>query len=416
MWPFTRRKSAFEVELSAVRALPEPTSDPRNAPNYGNFEPVVYPPLSQPNQQSGLAGPPVIDKFPVVIGANLTGAHVSSAFRLATSGWRYSYVDLLDELLENDPDTRCVVRARVIGIACGRYTVEPAKLGKNASDADRELAKVVASEFELEFENIPFRPQRIQQLAWADWYGVSALEIKWEHPSAQVWNIADLCHIHNRRLNYTSPTSWELYVYDQGLVGPGSDYIGPTTGVYGLPVAKFPGKFLVHTPALSGQYPTRDGEGRYVAFYMLLKRMVTRCTAQDFERVIRPWVLGYFNRAIQAGKESPVADKLDIALLNAAMQAFGSGSMNAAALPNTVKVELLRAAAAMTATEFLSYLNKSIAKALLGQAFTTEPGDSRVQRWHDGGDIAVRARRAMATAEPSRATKAFRASHCGQYQ
>jgi phage gp29-like protein len=107
---------------------------------------------------------------------------------------------------------------------------------------------------------------------------------------------------------------------------------------------------------------------------MLLKRMVERATAQDFERVIRPWVVGYFNRKNQEGKELPVADKLDIALLQSALQALGSGSMNSAALPNSVKIELLKAAAAMSAAEFLSFLNRSIAKALLGQAFTTEPG------------------------------------------
>jgi len=102
--------------------------------------------------------------------------------------------------------------------------------------------------------------------------------------------------------------------------------------------------------------------------------MITRASAQDFERVIRPWVLGYFNRAIQANQESPVADTKDILLLNAALSALGAGSMNSAALPNTVKVELLRAAAAMEAKDFLDRANRAIAKSLLGQAFTTEPG------------------------------------------
>lgn len=381
MWPFKRRPSAFEAELAAVRALPEPSAlavsrDALGIPTYEvTVEPPLVPPLREDeNKQSLFAQPPIIDRFPIIHGEKLTGAIVSSQFRLCNQGWRYGYVDLLDELLENDPDARAVVRARVLGVACGRYTVEPAKLGKSATDAERDVAQSVADGFALQWENIPFLRQKLQQLAWADWYGLAAHEIKWEHPQQNQWDIAELSHIHNRRLNYTSPTSWDLHIYDQGLVGPGSDYMGPTVGVYGLPVSKFPGKFLTHIPALSGQYPTRDGEGRYVAFFLLIKRMVTRCTAQDFERVIRPWVLGYFNRAIKAGAEAPVADKDDIQLLNAAMQAFGSGSMNAAALPNTVKVELLRAAAAMNATEFLSFLNRSIAKALLGQAFTTEPG------------------------------------------
>jgi phage gp29-like protein len=74
------------------------------------------------------------------------------------------------------------------------------------------------------------------------------------------------------------------------------------------------------------------------------------------------------------GHDTPLADKLDIQLLQQSLQALGSGSMNSAALPNSVKIEILKSAAAMSATEFLSFLNRSIAKALLGQAFTTEPG------------------------------------------
>lgn len=378
MWlpKFLRREpTAFETELSAVKALPEPRRDIIGTPVYdtASTAPVIPQPIDYSHDQSFLARPPIIDRFPIVIGANLTGSVLSSAFRLCNSGWRHQYVDLLDELLENDPDARAVVRARILGVAGGRYSIEPAELGEMASDADRKLAATVANEFALEFNNIPFLRQSIQRLAWADWYGVSALEIKWSTLGKQ-WHIDELGFIHNRRLNYTDPVSWNLFIYDQGLVGPGSDYMGPTVGVHGLPVKKFPGKFLVHTPALSGQYPTRDGEGRYVAFYMLLKRMVVRCTGQDFERVIRPWVIGYFNRAVKAGHEYPVADKADIAALDSAMAAFGAGSMNAAALPNTVKVEILRAVAAMSATEFLSFLNRSIAKALLGQAFTTEPG------------------------------------------
>jgi hypothetical protein len=378
MWPFKTKPTAFEVEFAEVQALPESTAfdnvTSRIYPIEVEARPPIDPPIPQVNDQSIYARPAQIDKFPTVIGANLTGQYVSSAFRLCNSGWRYQYVDLLDELLENDPDTRAVVRARILGVACGRYTIEPAELGLNATDAERDLASAIAADFDVEWQNIPYLRQRIQQLAWADWYGLSGLEIKWEHPESNRWEIADLSFIHSRRLNLTNPNSWDVFIYDQGLVGPGPSYMGPTTGVYGLPVAKFPGQFIKNTPSLSGQYPTRDGEGRYVAFFMLLKRMVERASAQDFERVIRPWVIGYFNRKMPEGSDMPLADKLDIQLLQQSLQALGSGSMNSAALPNSVKIEILKSAAAMSATEFLSFLNRSIAKALLGQAFTTEPG------------------------------------------
>lgn len=386
MWnPFKRKPSAFELELAAVKALPE------HVPSRAvSAEPAVFAPVQtalarvgdrlptiaelERDNSSALAPATVNDKYPIIIGANLTGAYLSSAFRLCNSGWRYQYVDVLDELVENDPDTRGTLRARILGIACGNYGVTAPKLGEAATDQDRDLAKQIADRYALEFESIPCRTQRIQQLAWADWYGVSALENMWAHPESDRWELDDLCFIHSRRLNYTDPYSWDLHIYDQGLVGPNAASEAVANGVVGLRVSQYPGKFIVHAPSLSGQYPTRDGEGRYVAVFMLLKRMITRASAQDFERVIRPWVLGYFNRKISEGQELPLADKLDIAALQMALNALGSGSMNSAALPNSVKVELLRAAAAMSATEFLSFLNRAIAKSLLGQAFTTEPG------------------------------------------
>jgi hypothetical protein len=48
--------------------------------------------------------------------------------------------------------------------------------------------------------------------------------------------------------------------------------------------------------------------------------------------------------------------------------------MNGAALPNTVKLELLKHASTMSSRDFLSFLNTEISKAWLGQSFTTEAG------------------------------------------
>jgi len=378
-WPWSKKPSAFEAEYDAVKKLPDPNNQlvgPSwwEGRGYESDAAPIIPTLERVNKQTGFARPPIIDRFPVLIGQNLTGQYLSSAMRLCNSGYRYQYVDVIDELLENDPDTRAVVRARVLGVASGRYEVQPAELPGSATDAERKLAQTVADRYELDFRNIPCLTQRLQQLAWADIYAVAAHEIMWEHPDSKTWCIEDLSFIHSRRLNYTNPVTWDLHVYDQGLVGPGSDYMGPTVGVYGLPVAKYPGKFITHTPSLSGQYPTRDGEARYIAYYMLLKRMVVRCTGQDFERLLRPWVVGYFNRQMAEGQDAPFADYKDIAALNDALDAFGSGSMNAAALPNSVKVEILRAVTALSADQFLAFLNRSIAKSLIGQAFTTEPG------------------------------------------
>lgn len=327
------------------------------------------PPVPKEPERALVAGPPVIDRYPTVIGASLTGQYLSAAYRLCATGWRYQYVDLINELLEHDPHTRGVARQRLLSVAAARVSITAPKLPKNHPDFD--LAQEVAESFQYVFESIPARVQALHQLNWGVAYGLGGAEISWERTD-EGWEPVELANIHSRRLNFSDPTSWDLYIYDQGLVGPGY-YMGPTTGPRGLRVADFPGKFIIHAPALNGDYPTRDGEARYVGFYMLLKRMVVRATSQDFERVIRPWVVAYFNRERKQG-EPPIATKTDIEDAESAAKALGAGALNSVALPDSVKIEILRAVAQMNAGEFLSFLNREISKGWLGQAFTTEPG------------------------------------------
>jgi hypothetical protein len=338
--------------------------------------PVLPPVAAEPIAGSGLlARAPVIDRYPIVIGQNLTGQYLTTAYRSATSGWRYQLVDLLNELLEHDAHARGVVRQRILAVAGGRLEVLPAKLRKDHPDA--ELAQLLAEEFSEQLLAIPALVQSIAQLNWSGvFYGLGGLEIEWDNTDEGAWCPVGLSLIHSRRLNYTNPTTWDVYIYDQGTVGPGYKS-APTNGIAGLRVADFPGKFIMHAPALNGDYPTRDGEGRYIGIYMLLKRAVMRASAQDFERTIRPWVLGYFNRegeSVQGGNVRSVANDEDIKALEKALSVLGNGAMSNAALPDSVRVELLRAASAMSATEFLSFLNREMSKGLLGQAFTTEPG------------------------------------------
>jgi len=334
---------------------------------------IVMPPV-QPDERpelTQLARPAIVDRYPLIIGEHLTGQYLSAAYRLCNTGWRYQFVDVIDELLEHDPDTRGPLRQRVFGVAFGRVQVSPPKL--RVGHKLESLAKDIADRFDEQFQAVPRLAQRLAQLNWAVIYGISGSEVKWDHSSGE-WGLVGLSNIRNRRLNYTNPSSWDLFVWDQGTVGPGYDQAPTNRGIHGLNIREFPGKFIVHTPSLNSDYPTRDGEARYIGMFMLLKRMVTRCSAQDFERVIRPWVVAYFNKdAGDDGKQS-AATKEDIDKANQAIDGFGMGAMNGATLPATIKLEILKAAAAMSSVEFLSYLNKAIAKSLLGQAFTTEPG------------------------------------------
>ena len=284
-----------------------------------------------------LAPAPVVDRYPIVIGSNLSLTYLSSVYRLCTTGWRYAYVDALNELLEHDPHVRGTIRQRVLPVAGATLSVVPATLPKG--DEQESLAKEIAEEVQRQLDNLPSRAQSLGQLAWGSVYGVAGSETEWERtPGAKIkWEARRLHNIHSRRLNYPNPTSWDVYIWDQGSVGAPGD-VGLTMGPMGLRVADYPGKFVIYTPALNGDYPTRDGEGRYIAFYMAIKRMVVRCTANDFERTIRPWVLGTFNRELDGASENPIADDEDRAMGVRALTALGTGSMNYALIPNSIKI------------------------------------------------------------------------------
>jgi hypothetical protein len=297
-------------------------------------------------RSSALIAPaPIADRAPIVIGQNLTLSYLASTYRLATQGIRYPFV------------------------AGARLDIQPAKLPAGHRETARALE--ICGEVDRQVRRIPRLAQSLGALAWGNVFGISAAEIEWER--TERWTAKRLHFIHSRRLSYPDATSWDLHVFDQGASSVMAPARPGAKAAMGLRIADYPGKFVVHTPQLSGDYPTRDGEGRYIGVYLALKRTIVRASAQDFERTIRPWVLGYFNRESDKNART-VADKDDIRQLEATVRALGLGSLNGAILPDACKVEILRAASTANAQEFVAFLDGQVTKAMLGQTFTTEPG------------------------------------------
>lgn len=318
-----------------------------------------------------LAPYPLIDKYPLVIGQNLSLPYLANTYRLCTQGWRYYFVDAMSELIEHDPFTRGVTRQRILPVAGARLEVYPAKLPKG--DRDTDLAKEIADEVRRQLDRMPRRAQALLGLAYGAMSGVSGTETVWDMSEGQ-WEATSLEFIHTRRLNYPAPASWDIHIWDQGAVGPGfGNSAAPTQGAFGLRVDDYPGQFIIHEPRLSGEYSTRDGEYRYIGFHVALKRMVAKCSAQDFERTIRPWVLGLFNREGQKEART-VADDDDIEQLELAVEALGNGGLNSTVLPDACDIKILRAASTYNLKDFISFLKEEIVTSILGQSHTTTPG------------------------------------------
>lgn len=337
-------------------------------------------------QDARLASFPLIDRYPVVLGSSITLGTVSQQLRLAQTGYRQTYVDLLRELIERDPHGYAVIQQRILTVAAGRLEIYPAE----CEEKDKEEAEEIAEECRRKVLGIPGLTQALAQLLWAVYFGPTGQEISWL-VEGKDWTPARLHFIHSRRLAFPDPTSWNLHVWDLGLV-QWAEKDAPTRGMFGIPVDAFPGKFIIHTPNLTGDYPTRDGLGRELAYWFTLKAMAARGASHYVERFGKPWPIAYYKTG-KGNLERSANDK-DLREANDAMKALGEGSLNGAVLADTITVELFGPGVgakggsrlAITQDAFIALINGEISKAVQGQTFTTETGKYGSRSTSDTGE------------------------------
>lgn len=199
---------------------------------------------------SSIAPQPIVDKFPIVIGAGVSFAYLSAVQRTALTGYRMQYVDLAREIFERDPHLYAVVWKVVRGIANGRLEVTPATLPEGHKDTER--AKQIANDIRWRLTLIRSFKGSLAALGWGAYYGVGACELHYLHDEERGWFVDRLGFIHSRRLSYPDMGSWDLYVWDQGQVLSASPYgTSPTNaGIYGLRVGDYPQKFMVFAPQI----------------------------------------------------------------------------------------------------------------------------------------------------------------------
>lgn len=319
-----------------------------------------------------LAPWPNFDRYPVVIGSNLTLQYISSVFRLATTGYRREYVDVLDELLERDPATYAVYAQRVFGVAGARWTVEPAE----CAESEKDEAEEIRAAFEHDFRRIPDLKQSIASLLWAVYYGVSCCEIGWDRDE-QGWHPSRLFFVHSRRIQYPDPLSWSAHIWDWGMVrswdSVGSD---PSTARFGIRIDDYPGKFILHAPQLRGDYPTRDGIGRETAYWQAIKGMAARNGSNYIERFANPWAFGSYTTS-ETGNPRAATDD-DITALDRAVNGLGNG-LAGATLPDCATIEFKGPGVTsnqrgLAHASWIDLCDKQIAKAVLGQDDTVGGG------------------------------------------
>lgn len=324
---------------------------------------------------------PLIDRYPTVLGSNLTHAFISAALRAATQGYRQQLVDVLDELLEREPTGYALLAQRVLMVAGARRHVKPAEA--EPGSPDEVLALQAAKLVEAQLAAIPHLTQHIAALAWAIYYGPVALEVLWDRVDMRradvdvSWWATRFQFIHSRRLSYPDQGAWRLHIWDQGAVSTNAVGSHPTEQVFGLAVDDYPFKFIVHVPQLRGDYPTRDGLGRELIFWFSLKGMAARSAGQTVERFAKPWAIGSYNTGTRDTDGKPrTASKPDIDALDAALRALGIGSLASASLPDSVAVNLKwpETTSSIGHKDFIAICDQQIARCISGNADLMQSG------------------------------------------
>jgi hypothetical protein len=365
------------------RAFPQSAPD-RSAygPKPAAFGPNAPPPPDTVAQDASesLAPRPLIDKYPIIIGAGLTFAYLSAVQRIALTGYRMQYVDLLREILERDPHLYAVAWKPILAIANGRLEITPAELP--GGDPDTERAQEIAEDVERRIRRIRGLKQSIASLGWGAFYGVAAAENHYKRDRDGGYYIDHLGFIHSRRCAYPDSQSWDLYIWDQGQVVGNEPYgQSPTnSNIYGLRVADFPFKFIVYAPQLSGDYPTREGSGRLVAEWALIKRAAARNALKYLEQFSRPLPEVTYNTADPDGqgpaKPREASDE-DVDAAEAAAAAIASGALASYVHADSIKVALLTPEARnnkITFDKLLEVCNEEESKGALGSTLTTSVG------------------------------------------
>lgn len=333
-----------------------------------------------PAEQDAVTAPwPITDKFPTVLGSNVSLQTVASIFRLTQIGYRQNYVDLLDELLEREPHAYACMAQRVLNVVSGRIEIVPADTEPGSED--EKIARMLAEKVSKDFHNIEGLTTALFNLTFSGlYYAIGADEISWSNDGDPdwKWRPTRLHFIHSRRLAYPDPQDWRLHIWDQGQVlGFNSNRVMPTQAVFGVAIDTLPGKFIVHSPQLRADYPTRDGLGRELAIWMCLKGLGARGAAQYIERFGKPWAVATY--ATKPDGIPRAANDADLAKADAAMKSLGAGSLAGATLPDSVNLDLFgpglkQGRIGITHTEWMEFCNSEMTKVIRGQTFTTEAG------------------------------------------
>ena len=303
------------------------------------------------------------EQYPTHYGAALTTLVVTSQLRNAETGYRQSYVDMLTDLLEGDPHAAGVLRKLFASIANRPWTLAPADV---EDESKLEQAEQVAAFVRSAIAKIPAWNKHVTRLLWGWFYGASCAEVMWRR-TPDAWLPVSLASVHSRRVAYDE--DFEPYL---------SDVEHSTTGPR---FNDFPAKFILFEPCVTGDYPTREGLGRWCAYWLAFKRFTMRDFVGYAERFGKPFPIATWSTS-DSGTPRP-ADSSEVAVAKELVVKIGRGGSPGAALPDSIKLDLIKDSAGTGGSgentvhkALIALCNEEFSKMALGGTLTTDVGKS----------------------------------------
>ena len=283
----------------------------------------------------------------VSVASGLTPSALAGIIRDANAGNLYAYLTLAEEMEERDPHYSSVLRTRKLAVLGLDVKVEPASDSAEDIRLADEIKALVRSP---KFEDLQ------GDLLDALGKGYAVAEIEWQRGAKWI------------------PTEYKFR--DPRFFAPDINHpetfriIDESDPVNGLAMPA--GKFIIHKPKLKSGLSIRGGLARLVAFSYVCKMYG-----------IKDWLAfaEIYGIPLRVGKYDSNATDADISILRNAVSSIGSDA--AAVLPEDMQIEFEQIASAASGSDvfekLVSWIDRQVSKAVLGQTMTSDDGSSKSQ-------------------------------------
>lgn len=276
------------------------------------------------------------------VAAGLTPERLAALLRASADGDAFDYLTLAEEMEERDWHYACELGKRKLAVLGLDRVVKPA--------SDEEIDKEIAADVRAQIVNDEAFQDLLTGLVDGLGKGWAAVEIKWQTRNG--WRPESYAWRDPRWFQWDRETGQELRLRDDA------------EPVDGLPLPPF--RFAVHRPELKMGLPVRGGLARLVAWAFLFKFYDVKDWAAFCESYGQPLRLGKYDGA---------ATKEDIDVLYTAVAMIGTDC--AAVIPKSMEIEFVKADAGKGSgadlyERFVTFLDKQVSKAVLGQAGTAD--------------------------------------------